>query len=408
MARLKLIPLLLCGLLAGCQGEQVQRALEQGLAVKLQNWRHQRPLVQGESTLFPLATEAELNSALDRYVESTKLPGAVVALASSQRTWIRAAGKSSLSPAVTLEPTDRFRIGTLGEMFLAVICLQLVQEELISLKDPITDWLPPEVSQQFPDAKQITVRQLLNHTSALPDLDPEQMRQSVAANPNQRWTVANLLKLTNRQPVTRPRGVYTYSQTNYLLLQLIIERAGGSSLAEAVQTRIAQPLELKNTYVELSATKTIVHGYQDWNQDGTKEDVTQPLLNPGLGLGSKAIVSNAPDLLKFFQVLFSGDQLLSPTSQQNMLTVVEMRRGGYGLGILNSMTRWGEMWGQVDDSTPGFSAVVFYLPVHDLVVLAWTNTAGEPLNPTLNLVEQSLNIALGQTVRFSTGPTIQW
>ncbi|MFM7426221.1 MAG: serine hydrolase domain-containing protein [Elainella sp.] len=408
MARFKLISLLLCSLLAGCQGEQVQRSLEQGLAARLPDWRNQRPLAQTSPALFPLTTEAELNSALDRHVQTAELPGAVVALASSQRTWIRAAGRSSLSPSVDLEPTDRFRIGNLGEMFLAVICLQLAEEEVLSLKDPITEWLPPELTQQFPEAQKITVRQLLNHTSALPDLDPELLRQAVTADPDQRWTAPELLKLVSTQPVTRPRGGYTYSQTNYLLLQLIIERASGGSLAEAVQTRIAKPLELKNTYVELSATKTIAHAYQDWNQDGTREDVTQPLLNTGLGLGSKAIVSNAPDLLKFFQILFSSNQLITPAAREEMLTVVEMRRGGYGLGILNSMTRWGEMWGQADDSTPGFSAVIFYLPVHDLVVLVWTNTAGEPFNPSLELVERSLNIALGQTVRFSTGPTIQW
>ncbi len=397
-------------LLAGCGGGQgAEPLLRQEISAKIQTWLASRPEVQAKSSLFPLETESRLSQSLDRYGKALELPGAVVAIASSKQVWMQATGLSDLAEQVALQPDDRFRLGNLSELFVAVVCLQLTEEESLSLKDPIADWLPAELLRAIPNADpletgKITVRQLLNHTSALPNLDVAAFQQAVKADPSHRWKIAELMPFMS-QPASRSRG-FSYSRLNYLLLELIIDRAGGSSLAEAIQTRIVQPLDLKNTYVELSATKTIAHGYQDWNGDGSREDVTQPLINTGLGLGGQAIISNAPDLIRFFQALFQQEQLLTPSSQERMLTLVEMRKGGYGLGILNSLSRWGETWGQTDNTATGFSSAVFYLPVHDLVIVAWTNTADSDNRP-IALVESSLEIVLGSFSKVPTGATMQ-
>ncbi|MBW4464449.1 MAG: beta-lactamase family protein [Pegethrix bostrychoides GSE-TBD4-15B] len=394
-------------LVASCGSEPgAKPLLHQEISTQIQGWLAQQPEVQLKSSLFPLATESKLSQTLERHSKAMKLPGAVVAIAASQQTWVQATGSSDLDQQVALQPDDRFRLGNLSELFAAVVCLQLVEEESLSLKDPIANWLPTEISRSIPDAKKITVRQLLNHTSALPDLDVAAFEQAVKADPSHRWTAAEMMPFMT-QPASRARGGFTYSRLNYLLLELIIERAGGSSLAEAIQTRIVQPLDLKNTYVELSATKTIAHGYQDWDGDGSREDVTQPLINTGLGLGNQAMISNAPDLIRFFQALFQQKKLLTPAAQQQMLTIVEMRKGGYGLGILNSLTRWGETWGQTDADATGFSSAVVYLPVHDLIVVAWTNTANAESQP-ISLIDASLEIVLGNLSKIPASATTQW
>ena len=398
-------------LITGCgNGQGAEPLLRQEIATKIQTWLAHRPDVQPKTALFPLETASALSQSLERHSKAVKLPGAVVAIASSTETWIQATGSSDLAQEVALQPSDRFRLGNLSELFEAVVCLQLVEEESLSLKDSLSDWLPAEVLRAIPDADKIadkiTVRQLLNHTSALPDLDMAAFQQAVKADPSHRWKIAELMPFMTR-PATRSRGSFSYSRLNYLLLELIIERATGGTLAKAIQTRIVQPLELRNTYVELSATKTIAHGYQDWNGDGTREDVTQPLINTGLGLGGQAIISNALDLIQFFRALFQQEKLLTPASQQQMLTIVEMRKGGYGLGIVNSLTRWGETWGQTDNTATGFSSAVVYLPVHDLVVVAWTNTANAADRST-DLVESSLEIVLGNLSKIPTGATVQW
>jgi D-alanyl-D-alanine carboxypeptidase len=205
-----------------------------------------------------------------------------------------------------------------------------------------------------------------------------------------------------------PRGSYSYSTANYLLLELVIQQATGRSLAEVLQARIITPLNLKNTFVELSSNpKLAVHGYQDWNGDGAPEDITQPLLNTGLGLGGTALISNAPDLIRFFQAFLFEDILLSSSSRQKMMTLVNSERGGYGLGLLNSLTRWGEVWGQTG-STTGFSSAMFYLPIHDLIVVTWTNSGDKVINRPFELTDAGLNAVLENSLNLPHKATIKW
>ncbi len=394
-------------LCSGCRSNpSLLQPLERGLGPKLQEWQAD-PKVQGKATLFSLEVESKLQAMLERSAQSYDLPGAVIGIASSQQRWMAATGQANVANQTDLLPTDRFRIGNLSEMLMAVVCLQLQEEGVLSLSDPIRDWLPEAVLQQITGSDRITIRQLLNHTSAIPDLDQAAFRQAVLTDPAHRWQPKELLLYQSTQPVTRPRGMYTYSAINYLLLQLILERATGESFASVIQTHIAQPLKLKNTFVELSIKQTPVHGYQDWDGNGSSEDVMQPFLNTGIGHGEQAIVSNVPDLLHFMQALFLENQLLTPTSLQEMLTIVETRRGGYGLGILNNLTRWGEVWGQTSTTT-GFSAVIFYIPLHDLILVSWTNSGDATEAKPIELVDQSLDIVLGSSAKYLKGPAMQW
>jgi D-alanyl-D-alanine carboxypeptidase len=411
MASPKLNPLIVVVLVVlagcvGCRSSSVATPLERGISTRLQNWfADSKPALQ--PSLFSLETEGELQSSLERYAKTAKLPGAVVVISSSERTWMGATGQADVEQQIAMQPTDRFRIGRLSEMFIAVACLQLQEEGILDLNDRITDWLPAELHQRIPRGDWITVRQLLNHTSGLPDLEIDQFQQAVAADPSHRWRTTELLDfMLDRQPAA-PRGTFSYSTANYLLLQLILERATGSSLTQALNSRIIKPLGLKNTFVEFSSKQPFARGYQDWNQDGSAENVTEPLLNTGMGLGSNALISNASDLTRFLQALFFDDTLLNSSSRQKMLALVETNSGGYGLGISHTMTRWGEIWGQVSITT-GFSSAVFYLPVHDLMIVTWTNSVDPKTNQLIELVETSLDMVLENPYRFSRRQGGRW
>jgi D-alanyl-D-alanine carboxypeptidase len=399
------ILVLLVAVSSGCHQEQVlQSPLQRGIAAQVRNWFYpaNSPV---KPALFPLQTESELQSALEQDAKRLSMPGAVVAIASAQQTWMAATGEANQNKHIAMQPTDRFRVGTISETFIAVVCLQLEEAGVLDLGDAITNWLPAKISQRIADSDSITIRQLLNHTSGIPDLEPNSWQQAVKANLSHRWTATELLELMlDRQPA-KARGTFFYSTANYLLLQLIVERATGEPLAAALQAHIIQPLNLKNTSVELSSTQPLAHGYQDWDQDGIAEDVMQPLLNTGLGLGGNALVSNAPDLIRFSQALFLDNSLLGASSQQKMLALVTTNAGGRGLGISHTMTRWGELWGQIS-STTGFSSAMFYLPVHDLVIVTWTNSVGEKPNRQFDLLEKSLNIVLINPYRL-TNPSLR-
>jgi D-alanyl-D-alanine carboxypeptidase len=283
-------------------------------------------------------------------------------------------------------------------MFVAVVCLQLEEEEQLNLGDAIADWLPKDVSDRISNSKQITIRQLLNHTSGLPDPYSDAFKQAVRANPRHKWQAKEVLEYAEGRGAAAPRSSFFYSNANYLLLELIVEKVTGNSLTTEIRQRITEPLELKDTFMETREPIPggFVQGYQDWNADGTPENVTQPLLNDGLGLGDGGLVSSAPDLARFMRSLFSNGVLLHPETLEKMMTPVETdKRGGYGLGITYTPTIWGEAWGHTGKTT-GFMSDTMYLPAHDLIIVAWMNSGDSQQGNPSDLIQESLRIILDE------------
>lgn len=248
--RQKQLAILLCcivSIISGCRSNPTVRTpLEGGISTRLENWAA-APKDPSTTSLFPLEVESELQLSLERYIERRKLPGAVMAISSSssQHSWLGAMGQANIEQNRDLQPTDPFRIGGLSEMFLAVVCLQLAEEGRLKLTDSLIDWLPETVAEQIPQADRIMIQQLLNHTSGLPQIDPVAFQQAVAANPTHKWTAAEVLAIGFEPESSAVRGSYSNSTANYLLLELVIQQATGSSLAEVLQTASSHHLVSK-------------------------------------------------------------------------------------------------------------------------------------------------------------------
>ncbi|MBD3880796.1 beta-lactamase family protein [Phormidium tenue FACHB-886] len=391
----QLAAILLLSLLVGCRPDAVDEAAETPFS-RPQAWSSAQ--TQGRLQPFPPRLSIRLQRLLNRSVGEDKLPGAVLYIATSDGVWMGAAGQADLKKRTLLKPTDRFRIANLTELFTAVLCLQLAQEGKLELDEPIARYLPKEVSTKLGNTQAITVRHLLNHTSGLADLEPEALKQAVTTTPNRKWTVKTLLDFLPTRPTQRRVGWYNHTATNYLLLQLILEQVTGQPLVRVLHNRITTPLKLNNTFLEQQEPipNGFVQGYQDWNSDGSRDSVTQPLINTGLGMGNNGIVSTAPDVVRFFQTLFTGDKLLYPNSLDQMMTLAQGSTDSYGLGIVHTQTRWGEAWGQAGAVT-GFSSVLLYLPLHDLTLVVWTNDGDRGLDNPYELAEKSLEIILGDS-----------
>jgi D-alanyl-D-alanine carboxypeptidase len=331
------------------------------------------------------------------------LPGAVLYISTSNGKWTDAAGLANIQAKTPMQPTDRFRIASLTKMFVAVVCLQLVEDGRLDLDGAIADWLPKDVGDRIANSKKITVRQLLNHTSGLPDPYSEAFRRAVLANPAHKWQAKEVVEYAEGRSAAAPRGSFFYSNTNYLLLELIIERVTGNSLTTEIRQRISDPLELKDTFMEAheAIPGGFVQGYQDWNEDGKPESVTKPLINDGLGLGDSGLVSSASDIARFMQVLFGDGALLRSASLEKMMTLVESdQRGGYGLGMTYTPTVWGEAWGHTGKTT-GFMSDIMYLPAHDLIIVVLTNSGDSKQGNPSDLIEESLQTILGDPLRVS-------
>lgn len=350
------------------------------------------------SSLFPVETEAKLRRMLREQVERDKLPGLVLSVATSDAEWMTAVGKAKQESEVRMQPTDRFRVGHVTTVFVAVVCLQLAEEGRLDLNQPIANYLPKQVSSRLPDSNKIRVRRLLNQTSGLAEVYDADFLNAVRVDPDHNWQTREALEYAYSLKPATIRGAYHYANTNYLLLELIIEQITGKPLAQVIRERIQTPLNLTNTFMELREPIPggFTQGYQDWNQDGKLDNVTQPKINDGLGLGDRGLVSNATDLTRLFRALFGSDKLLYPYSLDAMLDPTPAGMGdGYGLGISHVVTRWGEAWG-AEGQALGFQSVILYFPVHDITLIVWTNRGAQIRTSPLEIADEALGIILGE------------
>jgi D-alanyl-D-alanine carboxypeptidase len=384
-------------ILAGCRGESTVN-----FPAPLSIHRQQFVTQAHQSDLFPDRVISQLRSHLYRKVSKEKLPGLALYISTSDGVWGDAAGLADVDSRTRLKGGDRFRIASLTKMFVAVVCLQLVEEQTLSLDQSVTEWLPPEFREAFPQP--ITLRQLLNHTSGLPDPYTDAFKQAVRANPGRKWQAQDILQYVERRSNPLPQGNFFYSNTNYLLLELIIEKVTGHSLAQEIRQRILTPLAMKDTFLETKEPIPggFVSGYdQGDEEDSLKEDslknVTQPLINDGLGLGDSGLVSTAPDLVRFMRGLFGGGKLLYGDTLKQMMTLVDGdQRDSYGLGMSYRPTLWGEAWGHSGKAI-GFMSDLMYLPAHDMVIVAWTNTSESDRGNPTEIIQESLRTIFGKT-----------
>jgi D-alanyl-D-alanine carboxypeptidase len=307
-----------------------------------------------------------------------------------------AVGLANIEDNIPIKPEDPFRIGSLTKTFTAVLTLQLVDQGVLLLEDPLAKWLPPEVLALIPNHEQITIRHLLNHTSGIFNyVESPRYRQIVRRDGTRAWTALDTLQyVADRDPYFAVGTGWHYSNSNYNLLQLILERASGQPIARLLQTRIVDYLGLPNTRWETAETlgQGVIRGYMQ--RGGQVLDRT--LYNDGIGLaGYAGIISTADDLATFLTALFDG-RLLSPAMLR------EMQRGvattdedyiDYGLGVYLNNSAIGRRVGHTG-RTAGFSAQMWYLPDQRVSVVIFANHYQYPV-PTLNdIVVNALQIVL--------------
>ncbi|WP_328322411.1 beta-lactamase family protein [Kribbella sp. NBC_00382] len=261
---------------------------------------------------------------LDRLVEAGAT-GVLMHYRGQGREWRGSAGIADLESRQPVDPDGWFRIGSVTKTFTATVVLSLVAEGLVDLDQPIEHWLPGVV----PSGDGISVRRLLNHTSGLYNYTndlPDSAR--IVRERFDHWEPQRALGLAfAHEPLFAPGAEWSYSNTNYTLLGLLIEAVTGGSYAAAVRARVLEPLDLGRTKVpgdEPELPEPHAHGYLLVDDESVDLDE----LNPSQAWAAGGLISTAADLNKFFAELLAGE-LLPPEQLESMLTTV----GDYGLGI---------------------------------------------------------------------------
>ncbi|MEU6962721.1 serine hydrolase domain-containing protein [Streptomyces chrestomyceticus] len=283
--------------------------------------------------------------ALRDVVEKGGLPGVVAEARDGRGRWSGSAGYADTSTHRERTRADHFRAASITKVFLATVLLQLAEEGVLDLDDSVEKWLPGLVRGNGNDGRAIRLRQLLNHTSGLPNhtSDPEfSYRTSGPGFPEHRYTTyrpADLVALAMKQPPhSAPGQGALYSNTNYVLVGMIVEKATGHSYAQEVQQRVLNPLRLRQTsFPGLDPRMPAPHptAYSRLRQkepDAPVVDATEQNMS-WLGAAGD-IISTTGDVNTFFRALTRG-RLLGPAATREMFTTVPAETKGYryGLGI---------------------------------------------------------------------------
>jgi D-alanyl-D-alanine carboxypeptidase len=295
-----------------------------------------------------------VQDALERVV-AAGAPGAV-ALAGDRSF---AAGVADAGSGRRLRAGDRVRIGSVTKSFVAVVALQLAGEGRLGLDDTLGRRLPGVL----PYGDDITLRQLLNHTSGVPDDVVPALVEVFTGDPLRVWTPGEIVDLVRDKPPRFAPGTgWAYSNTDYALTGMMIEQVTGHSLGDELEDRIARPLGLRHTSFPVrdpGLGRRASRGYSldvgpgGQPVEGTMRDVT--VYSPSFAWASGNGVSTVGDVARFYRALLGG-RLLAPGLLREALDAVPTGRPGrgYGLGLNVRDSPYGPLVGH-DGDVPGFS-----------------------------------------------------
>ena len=332
---------------------------------------------------------------LDEWHKAGSFPGATlgVVLANGESFGL-AVGFSDRESKTPMKPNDRMLAGSVGKTFAAATALQLIKEGKIGLDDKIEKYLGREPwFSRLPNAKDITVRQLMNHTSGLVRYEfKEQFTKDLTANPDKVWKPAELVAylLDEKPPFEAGKG-WDYSDTNYIVLGMIIEKVTGRKFYDEADKRLIKPLKLTDTIPQDGPRlKGVVQGYAGPNNPfgGTDQMIASGkfAINPQFEWTGGGYASTAHDLARWAKMIYEGKAFstdLLPQVVEGVAAPMLGRESKYGLGVIIRNTTAGTSYGH-SGFFPGYMTDMMYFPEHKVAVAVQVNTSvgrslGKPL-----------------------------
>jgi D-alanyl-D-alanine carboxypeptidase len=341
---------------------------------------------------------AAYQALLDKYVRKG-LPGLILLVKTPEGVWIGSAGKARIETGEPMLPCHLIYSQSIAKTYTAVSIMKLVEEGKINLDATMNTYLPAAICDRIANGKQITVRQLLNHTSGIRNyVREEKFLLDAFNNGLTGFTPQKFLEyIYDRPALFEPGTDYRYSDTNYLLLALMIDYVTGASHADFFTERIFKPLALNDTYYKNEPGYPTPRGYPNTYFDrfanGELENLTDvQTKSVGTSIGDDGILASAYDYAQFVEALVKG-KLVSPASLAAMTTWVtkknEPNKPQYGLGLYYRDTPYGIAIGHDGDGL-GAASDMFYFPDSDVTIVMGTNVGTLYETPTERLYNWDL------------------
>jgi len=340
-----------------------------------------------------------LQAKLDEWHKAGSFPGATLGVVlANDESFGLAVGYSDRDAKTPMKPNDRLLAGSVGKTFAAATALQLIKEGKIGLDDKIEKYLGREPwFSRLPNARDITVRQLMNHTSGLVRYEfKDQFTKDLTDNPDKVWKPAELIAylLDEKPPFEAGKG-WDYSDTNYIVLGMIIEKVTGKRFYDEANRRLLKPLKLNDTIPQDGPRlKGVVQGYAGPNNPfGGKDEMIHGgkfAINPQFEWTGGGYASTALDLARWAKMIYEG-RAYSPDLLTQVLDGVPApmlgRETRYGLGVIIRKTTAGTSYGH-SGFFPGYMTDMMYFPDQKIAVAVQVNTSvgrslGKPLSRVL-------------------------
>lgn len=338
-------------------------------------------------------------SILDKNRNSENIVGATLMIKDEYGIWVGSSGKADIASDIDVQPCNRFLLASITKSFTATSIFKYIDSGELSLETPVKNLLPSSIVEKVSNVKNSKIKHLLNHTSGIADYYTIDFELDRINNVYNDWSAYDIIKYTFNQDATNTVGdTYYYSNTNYLLLGIILERLTNKSLSQIYQETIFNPLRLYSGYY--SATNPIpndlVKGYVDLygNQQYVESEF---LYKDELGTADGGIAMNAYDLGLFFEYLMKGN-IISQNSLNGMTNWFNLPadwvdddfghfQNGYGLE--RNQTSYGNSVGHTG-GIDGFLTIAQYFPESDNTFVLLVNSGSYENQGRLNIYNETL------------------
>jgi D-alanyl-D-alanine carboxypeptidase len=326
------------------------------------------------------APEDALDAALEQSFSESGAPGVVAAVQTPQYTWVRALGVADRTSEEPMTPDVHHRIGSVTKTFTINVLLQATAEGLLSLDDTIDQYY-----EGVPNGDEITLRQMANMTSGIASYtENEQWDNEQLSDPHRVWEPEELAQVgIGDSPLFDPGTQWHYSNTNTVLLGLVLQQVTGESIGQLYRERIIEPLGLTGTSfpgADPSLPNPHAQGYTLQGQSSGSEPIDATEWSPSEAWTAGAMISTIGDMLTYGRALGTGEGLLPPEQQTERLDsfVSDLPpldqpplKGNlaYGLGLGNDRG-----WVGHNGEIPGYNTYLFYHPDLDAVVAVEVNS----------------------------------
>ncbi|MFJ9591366.1 serine hydrolase domain-containing protein [Streptomyces virginiae] len=326
------------------------------------------PDPSGQFKQLTPAVALQLDAAVRQVMREAGVPGVIVGLwAPGKGSYVKAFGVADKATGAPMRTDFNTRIGSQTKTFTVTALLQLVDQGKVGLDDPIGDYIPG-----VPNGDRITLRELAGMRSGLFNYseDPA-FDKALTTDPDRRFTPQELLDYSFKHPVQfAPNAQFQYSNTNLVLLGLVIERVTGRPLADVIDKDVVEPAGLNRTFFPTGAEFPRPHaqGYTDQTASGKVEVSTD--WDPSWAWAAGAMISDLQNLRSWARTLATGTLLTPETQAQRLKTTsVGIPGAGYGLGLFDV-----QGWIGHNGSLPGYESLGVYLPQAQATMVVILNT----------------------------------